>query len=120
MALSPGHQKWPDHKVVEKPLQQRVQVQINGEMIADSQAVIEVDEDEHPARFYIPRSDVRMDKLQKSETSTTCPFKGKASYYSFGDTADAAWSYEDPYEEHSSLKDRIAFYEENSNIKVMH
>ncbi|MGQ9427615.1 DUF427 domain-containing protein [Gilvimarinus sp. F26214L] len=122
MTHSPGHRKWPDHKVEEKQLSDHVQVLVRGEVIADSQHVIEVDETEHPARFYIPKSDVDMSKLSPSDQTSTCPFKGRASYYNLadgqGELQDAAWSYDDPYEEHADLKDHIAFYDDKPEIEV--
>lgn len=116
MSQSPGHQKWPDHQVREVHLPQRMQVTINGESVAASTDVIRVDESGNPARLYFPRQDIRMDKLASSDTTSQCPFKGTARYFSVkaGDVLlnDAAWSYEQPYDEHSDLKDRIAFYDD--------
>jgi len=113
---SPGHQKWPDHKIQEKHLEERVEVKVNGELIATSNDVVAVDEDEQPRRFYFPRSDVKMDKLERSATTTECPFKGTAHYFNLkvaGNTLrDAVWTYEDPYDEHRDLKDRLAFYDD--------
>lgn len=116
MAKSPGHQKWPDHKVREIPLDQRIQASINGEIVADSENVVRLDEDEHPSRYYFPRSDVRTESLEPSETTSECPFKGHANYFTVNAAGkrleDVVWSYEDPYDEHVGLKDRLAFYDE--------
>lgn len=118
MSKSPGHQQLPDHSIVERPLRKRVQVTVDGELIADSTSVLQLDEDGSPVRYYFPRADVRMDRLERSTMTTKCPFKGVASYFSIhvnGRTLkDAVWSYEDPYDEHPGLKERLAFYEEKA------
>src|SRR4051812_30383942 len=113
---SPGHQQHPDHRVLEKPVSQRLRAQMGAQVLAESTAAIEVDEDGNPRRFYFPRADVRMAALVPSETRSHCPFKGDARYYSLklGDRvlADVAWSYETPYDEHAALAGRIAFWTE--------
>ena len=116
MSKSPGHQKWPDHQVREEPPRQPMEVEVEGVVVASSADVIKVVEDKSPVRYYFPRTDVRTDKLKRSQTTTECPFKGTASYYSLNvgerQLADAIWSYEDPYDEHQALKGRMAFYDD--------
>jgi len=116
MGKSPGHKKWPSHKVEESAMDQRITVEIGGRRIADSRRAIRVDEDEHPARYYFPRSDVNMELLERSGATTQCPFKGTANYFHLNldgrKFEDAVWSYEDPYEEHRGLQDRVAFYDD--------
>ncbi|MDQ0589045.1 DUF427 domain-containing protein [Variovorax paradoxus] len=113
---SPGHQKWPDHQVREEPLRQSMEVEVEGVVVASSADVIKVVEDKSPVRYYFPRADVRSEKLKPSQTTSECPFKGTASYYSLNvgerQLDDAVWSYEDPYDEHQALKARMAFYDD--------
>jgi len=116
MNKAPGYQKWPNHKVAEEPVKHEMIVEVDGETIARSDNVIRVTEDAHPDRYYFPRSDVKMDRLQRSVTTTECPFKGQAHYFSLNahgkSFRDAVWSYEDPYEEHLTLRNRLAFYDD--------
>jgi uncharacterized protein (DUF427 family) len=116
MSKSPGHREHPEHQVVETHVRARVQARVGDQVVADSDDVIQVNEDGYPLRFYFPRTDVKMELLQPTDTTTECPFKGTARYFDLrvdGEMLDdAVWSYEAPYDEHEDLKDRVAFYDD--------
>jgi uncharacterized protein (DUF427 family) len=63
---------------------------------------------------YFPLDDVRDGILESSQTHTTCPWKGEASYYDIvveGDrNADAAWYYPAPKDAAKEIIDRVAFW----------
>jgi uncharacterized protein (DUF427 family) len=107
----PGWKKHPDHRITTKPAGVRVRVKLDGEVIADTRDAIKLEESGHPAVYYIPRKDVKMDRLVRSKHQTVCPFKGTASYYSFVNGADnAVWTYETPHDEVRVIEERLAFY----------
>ena len=98
-------------RITVHPSQQRMQVQVFGVLLADSTNTLELREQGYPPRHYFPRDDVRMDLLTVSETTTYCPFKGHAVYFSLGERRDIAWSYEEPIEGVRAIAGRVAFYE---------
>jgi len=91
------------------PHSRRVRVVIDDTLLADTIHAIELRERGYPPRQYLPREDVRMDWLTPSQTETHCPFKGDASYYTFGEHEDVAWSYEQPIDEMQAIAGRLAF-----------
>jgi len=107
----PGYAKHPEHRLTTRPAGVRVRVTFNGEVIADSRDATRLDEDGYATVYYIPRKDVKMDWLVRSDHQTYCPFKGTASYYSLKDgPQNAVWTYEEPYDEMSTIRGRLAFY----------
>jgi uncharacterized protein (DUF427 family) len=114
MATAPGYRTHPEHHIRETRVTGRVSIAIDDTIVADSKDVVRVDEEGCPQRYYFPRTDVRMDLLERSPSVTRCPFKGSATYFTldlFGKKfTDASWSYEEPYDEHAGLRGRIAFY----------
>ena len=113
MSHSPGHASHPEHHVDESHVAEVVKIRLEGLTLAESEDVIRVDEDGNPSRYYFPRSDVRMETLNPSDTVTYCPFKGKATTFDVNAEGnhlkDAVWSYETPYDEHADLAQRVAF-----------
>lgn len=111
------------HPITIEPTKGRVQVRVNGELVADTTAALELREATIPAVQYIPIADVLQDRLTRTDTSTYCPFKGDASYYSVttssGDTVDdVIWTYEQPYPAVAAIAGHVAFYPDNADISV--
>jgi uncharacterized protein (DUF427 family) len=114
MADKPKKIPGPDHPISIDANPPRVVVTVGGKVIADTRAALTLYEAAYPAVQYIPRRDVDMAALTRSEHTTYCPYKGDASYYSIpagGDRSrDAAWTYETPFEAMAQIKDYVAFY----------
>ncbi len=87
------------HRITTRPSERHVRVESGGTVLAESDRAVELDETGLPTRFYLPREDVRMDVLTATETTSHCPFKGDATYFSAPDAKDAFWVYEAPSEE---------------------
>lgn len=100
----------PDYEVAISQAAARVRVSIGDRMIADSTRPLLVRETRHGDVYYLPAEDVRLSLLTRTDHATYCPFKGHASYYSFGASENVVWSYEDPYPEVSALKGYLSFY----------
>jgi uncharacterized protein (DUF427 family) len=104
----------PDHPISVDRNPNRIVITLDGKVIADTKAALTLREASYPAVHYIPRADVDMAALERSDTHSYCPYKGDASYFSIpagGErSVDAIWSYETPYDTVAPIKDHLAFY----------
>jgi uncharacterized protein (DUF427 family) len=104
----------PDHPISIEANPSRILVTVGGKVIADTSNALTLREASYPAVQYIPRRDVDMAALTRSEHTTFCPYKGEASYYSIpagGDRSiNAVWTYETPFEAMKQIKEYVAFY----------
>jgi uncharacterized protein (DUF427 family) len=71
---------------------------------------------------YIPFKDVVQDRLTRTDTSTYCPYKGEAGYYSVttaaGTVEDVIWTYEEPYQAVAEIAGHVAFYPDKAEVSV--
>jgi uncharacterized protein (DUF427 family) len=99
-----------------------VRVEIDGVTVAESQNARLLFETGLPTRYYLPKTAVRMDLLEPSDTGTACPYKGEASYYSarIGDQLheDVVWYYDTPLPESQKVAGLVAFYNEKVDTFV--
>ena len=104
----------PDYPIsIERNLT-RVVVSIAGRVVADTRDALTLRESTYPPVHYIPRKDVDLALLKRTDHVTYCPYKGDCGYFSIplgGDRSiNAVWTYEDPYRAVRSIKDHLAFY----------
>jgi len=103
-----------DHPITIEPNKSRVLVSIAGRVIADTRKALTLREASYPAVQYVPRKDVDMSQLKRTDHATYCPYKGDCAYYSIpigGErSTNAVWSYEAPFAAVAEIKDHLAFY----------
>jgi uncharacterized protein (DUF427 family) len=91
-------------------------------VVADTNEALQLQESTYPAVQYIPFKDVAQDRLARTDTSTYCPYKGEAGYYSVttgaGTVEDVIWFYEEPYAAVGAIKGHAAFYPDKAEITV--
>lgn len=92
-----------------------VDVVVGGQKVAESDRPVVLEETGLPARYYLPKDDVRTEALRPSSRTSRCPFKGDASYWSVevGGKVydDVAWSYEDPIPSARQIAGLVCFGE---------
>lgn len=107
-------QPGPDHPITIEHNTQHIVVKVAGRIVADTRKALTLKEASYPAVQYIPREDVDMTLLERTDHATYCPYKGECSYYSIPSggarSANAVWTYESPYDAVAPIKDCIAFY----------
>jgi uncharacterized protein (DUF427 family) len=122
MTSRPVLEPTAEHPITVNPTGKRVVVRVNGEVVADTNDALQLQESTYPAVQYIPLKDVVQDVLTRTDTSTYCPFKGEAGYYSVttggGTVEDAIWFYEQPYPAVAAIAGHAAFYPDKAEITV--
>jgi uncharacterized protein (DUF427 family) len=104
MAYRPIKVPGPDYPITVEANSSRVVVKVGGRVIADTGDALTLREASYPPVQYIPRRDVDMAVLSRSEHTTYCPPAG-------GDRSlNAVWTYETPFEAMAQIKDYVAFY----------
>jgi uncharacterized protein (DUF427 family) len=103
-----------DHPITIERNPARIVVTLAGRVIADTREALTLREASYPPVQYIPRKDVDLALLQRTDHATYCPYKGDAAYFSIplgGErSANAVWTYESPFAAVAEIKDHVAFY----------
>ncbi len=114
MTAKPKKVPGPDHPITIERNPTRVVVSVAGRVIADTREALTLREATYPPVQYVPRKDVDMALLERTEHATYCPYKGACAYYSIplggGRSTNAVWTYEEPFAAVQEIKDHLAFY----------
>lgn len=108
--LLPG----PDHPITIVREPNIVRVVFNGTVIAETSRALRVIEASYRPVLYLSREDARMEYFTQTDHQTSCPYKGKASYFTLEvggkRSENAAWSYETPFAAVAEIAGALAFY----------
>lgn len=94
-----------------------------GAVLGESSNVIELVEGDYAPVLYVPRADLAMAFFEKTDTTSHCPHKGDATYYTLeaksGPIKDAAWSYETPKDGLERIAGHLAFYTDKVTVEAL-
>jgi uncharacterized protein (DUF427 family) len=113
----------PYHRVDVLNSSRHVKVIVGGETVAESGRPRLLFETGLPTRYYIPKLDVRLDLLVKTDTHTGCPYKGTASYWSVNVNGkvfkDVVWAYDHPTLPAALIEGLLCFYNEKVDAIIV-
>ncbi len=116
------HPRSPEVRIDVLPSSKHVRVLVDGDVVADSVRSSVLYEATLPPRYYLPKSDVRMDLLTATASESQCPYKGWAHYWSVtvGEATheDIAWGYRTPLPESAGIAGLVCFYNEQVDIEI--
>jgi len=116
------HPRDPHTRVDILPSSRHVRVEVDGVRVAETTRPTILFETGLPPRYYFAKTDVRMDLLTPSDTTTRCPYKGTAEYYALtvGESTypDVAWWYRHPTHESDRIEGLLAFWNERVDLSV--
>jgi uncharacterized protein (DUF427 family) len=112
-----------EHPITIAPTDGRVVVRVGGTVVAESGSALTLQEASYPPVQYVPLADVDPSVLRPSGTSTYCPYKGDASYWSVepaggAEVEDAIWAYQEPYPAVAEIAGHVAFWPGRADVTV--
>lgn len=115
-----GHPRNPYHRIDCVRSSRHLRVEVGSALLVDTNDVISLYETSRAPQLYVARKNVRMELLVPSATTSYCPYKGTASYWSAAVAGsvvpDVAWSYNDPLPESLPIAGMLSFYAERTTL----
>ncbi len=117
------HARDPYHRVDALRSSRHVQIVLGGEIVADTTNPTLLFETGLPTRYYIPEGDVRRELLTPTDTTSVCPYKGTASYWSLTvgnhTVTDVVWSYPQPIAQCPTIAGLLCFFDEHIDAVIV-
>jgi uncharacterized protein (DUF427 family) len=114
-----GYVERPDYRVDVLRRRNRVTARLGDRVLATSESALLVDEQDHGLIVYFPEAEVNFEHLEAIDHTSRCPYKGDASYWKLIDGDEPiAWTYRDPYEQVSLIRDHVAFYQDKVTVEI--
>lgn len=109
--LEPG----PDHPITIELITAPVRIILAGDPVLVARTHLELREAAYPPVVYLPRGDLDLSALERSDHTSWCPYKGEASYFHLRGadgtlSENAVWTYESPFPAVAAIKDALAVY----------
>jgi uncharacterized protein (DUF427 family) len=108
-----------EHPITIRRTGGRVVIRRGDAVVVDTRDALTLQEASYPPVQYVPRKDVDLTLLERSQHSTYCPFKGDAAYFSLPGVPEAVWTYESPYPAVAEIQDHLAFYPQHVDIEIL-
>jgi len=124
-AMDPGQKiPGPDRPITVEPTGTRVVARVGDRVVADTTSALTLQEASY-SPIDVGEWDVlhRREMLRDSATTTYCPYKGEAGYYTLVPTegtelVDAVWTYRTPYDAVAEIAGHVAFYPDKVEVSV--
>ena len=116
-----GHPRDPFHRIDIRRSSTHIAVQLEGAVLAETSRAELLYETMLPPRIYIPSEDIRLDALERSSTTSVCPYKGKASYFSYPASPkgkDIAWQYDSRFPDATQIHGLVCFFNERVDVLI--
>lgn len=116
-----GHPRDPFHRIDIRNSSGHITVKMEGATLAETSRAVLLYETLLPPRLYMPPEDVRFDVLEPSATTTVCPYKGRAKYFSYPASPkgkDIAWRYDSRFPDATQIHNLVCFFNERVDVSV--
>jgi uncharacterized protein (DUF427 family) len=119
-STKPRRTPGPDHPITIAATGQHVTVRAGGQIVAETDRALTLQEANYPPVQYIPIADVEPSVLTPTDRETYCPYKGDASYYtvttSDGELDNVIWTYREPFDPVGEIAGHVAFYADRVEV----